>query len=128
MWDCRNLTIIDPFEQMPLQVKYPFILFVLLPQESKFDLALKVYKRAFGIVEGSHIHREEDKEACKGTVAVLRLNMALCHLKLENGLEAREECEKVLEVDNDNIKALFRKGQVSHVHLTTMPLWVLNIS
>jgi tetratricopeptide (TPR) repeat protein len=100
-------------------------------KESKFDLALKVYKRAFGIVEGSHIHREEDKEACKGTVAVLRLNMALCHLKLENGLEAREECEKVLEVDKDNIKALFRKGQVSHVpfvHLTTTLSQLLNIS
>ena len=92
------------------------------PQENKFELALKVYNRAFGVVEGTHIHKDEDKEACKDIRIVLHLNMALCHLKLDNGLEARGECNKVLELDEENIKALFRRGQVRYgvVNFATM--------
>lgn len=43
----------------------------------------------------------------------MRLNIALCYLKMNKNVEARHECERVLEVDPDNEKALFRRGQVS---------------
>lgn len=43
----------------------------------------------------------------------MHLNLALCYLKLEKVVDARHECEKVLEADPENVKALFRKGLVS---------------
>lgn len=43
----------------------------------------------------------------------MHLNLALCYLKLDKVIDARHECEKVLEADPENVKALFRKGLVS---------------
>lgn len=41
------------------------------------------------------------------------LNLALCFLKIKDHASAREACDKVLELDPDNEKALFRRGQAN---------------
>ena len=37
------------------------------------------------------------------------LNAAMCHMKLEQYIEAIEKCKKVLTKDPNNVKALFRR-------------------
>ena len=38
-------------------------------------------------------------------------NMALCHWKLNEFAQCIRSCDKALELDNDNEKCLFRRGQ-----------------
>jgi len=40
------------------------------------------------------------------------LNMALCHLKLNNNLDVVRNCEKALEMEPRNEKALYRRAMV----------------
>lgn len=39
------------------------------------------------------------------------LNLAMCHLKLLNYIDAQRYCDKALEFDEKNEKGLFRRGQ-----------------
>ena len=41
----------------------------------------------------------------------LKLNLALCHLKMSDATGAITECDKALELDPKNEKGLYRKGQ-----------------
>ena len=50
-------------------------------------------------------------ETVKTLRIVLLLNLAACQLKLEQYGNARENCTKVLELEPDNVKALYRRAQ-----------------
>ena len=92
-----------------------WLLHWLLPpsgQENKFKLALKVYTRALKIVDEEHMYKDEDKTESAAVRNTLRLNLAAALLKLNEGQEAKEHCCKVLKVDETNVKAFFRRGQV----------------
>jgi FKBP-type peptidyl-prolyl cis-trans isomerase len=77
----------------------------------KFALALKLYKRGLGIVEKSSVYKDEEKESTRVIRVMLQLNLAMCHLKLNSPVEARDACEQVIEEDEKNVKAHFRRGQ-----------------
>ena len=40
----------------------------------------------------------------------LHLNIAMCFLKLKNNHKVINNCTDALELDNDNVKALFRRA------------------
>ena len=42
-------------------------------------------------------------------------NVALCNLKLNDGIKAFKACEQALKIDPTNIKCLFRRGQAAEV-------------
>ena len=84
-------------------------------QENKFKLAHRVYTRALGIVNDEHLYKDEEKAASAEVRNTLRLNLAAVLLKLDEGLEAKEHCVKVLTNDETNVKAFFRRGQVRRV-------------
>ncbi|ETW02354.1 hypothetical protein, variant [Aphanomyces invadans] len=46
-------------------------------------------------------------------IRAVYLNLAACHLALDNGdmKKVLEYCELALQIDKDNVKALYRKGQ-----------------
>lgn len=75
-------------------------------KESKFPLALKLYERGLGLVD-----KTDDGEATKEIRLILLLNAALCQIKLNLEIEARDNCDKVIEEDPSNVKAHFRRGQ-----------------
>ena len=56
--------------------------------------------------------KEEDKVGRFELMIQARLNIALCHLKLGENINARDACSKVLELDPTSEKGLFRRGQV----------------
>ncbi|PWZ36787.1 Peptidyl-prolyl cis-trans isomerase FKBP62 [Zea mays] len=49
------------------------------------------------------------------------LNNAACKLRLNDYKEAKELCTEVLESDNTNVKALYRRAQ-AHMHLVDLDL------
>ena len=69
------------------------------------------------MVNGSYTsgagYDEEQQKKQKQLLTAMHLNKALCYLKINMNKEARKECNKVLEKDPENEKALFRRGQVS---------------
>ena len=57
---------------------------------------------------------DQDQGESKSMQLIGQLNMAACHLKLREHYRTVGCCEKALELDKDNIKAYFRRGQVCH--------------
>eukprot|EP01103_Thecamoeba_quadrilineata_P003932 TRINITY_DN13665_c0_g1_i1.p2 TRINITY_DN13665_c0_g1~~TRINITY_DN13665_c0_g1_i1.p2 ORF type:complete len:185 (-),score=46.26 TRINITY_DN13665_c0_g1_i1:618-1148(-) len=59
---------------------------------------------------------EEDLKEFKSLHAAITLNMALIHIKQENFDKALKECDQVLEIEKDNVKALYRRGLIHMNH------------
>ena len=62
----------------------------------------------------------EDEEKRKSLLLAAHLNMALCHLKIGDPMRAIQASDKALELDEKNVKGLFRRGQVKqneHINL-----------
>lgn len=49
----------------------------------------------------------------KFLTVVSYLNSALCNLKSNRHTQAKNDCESALSLEPSNVKAMFRKGEVS---------------
>ena len=58
-----------------------------------------------------NVHADEDKDKAAEIRLSLALNAAAAQLKMGENNEAIANCDKVLEGDPANVKAIFRKGQ-----------------
>lgn len=79
---------------------------------ANFTAALKKYRQIVKFLEEDTDYTDEQKVQRASLSLAAHLNCALCYLKQESWSEAREECNKALEFDNNNEKAFFRRGQV----------------
>jgi len=89
----------------------------------KYELALKQYKRIGKFLDselnltekedddGKAKSTSEEKESAKQFVLAGYLNVAACYLKLTEYADVVQACSKALEIDADNEKGLFRRGQ-----------------
>jgi len=81
-------------------------------KEGKYKDAIKSYDQALYFFE--HVFPKSDSEdfelvnQCKLPIF---LNQAACHIKEQNWSDARICCEKSLDIDENNVKAIFRRGQ-----------------
>nr|XP_011444704.2 peptidyl-prolyl cis-trans isomerase D isoform X1 [Crassostrea gigas] len=84
-------------------------------KEQKFQPAKKKYKKALRYLNevdnSMDLSDEANKEIESTFLIPVCLNLAACHLKLEEYAQAIEQCKEVLAANNRNVKALFRKGQ-----------------
>lgn len=64
-------------------------------KEGKYSLAQKLYERGVEIVSDSSVTSEEDKASVKVVKVALHLNLAACHLKMDDPTVVISECEKV---------------------------------
>ncbi|PNF36127.1 hypothetical protein B7P43_G10963 [Cryptotermes secundus] len=72
-----------------------------------------MYKKVISFLEfGSGFEGDLDAER-KALLLVGHLNLALCHLKLLEHVEARDQCDKALKLDPSSEKGLFRRGQAN---------------
>lgn len=74
-------------------------------KHEKYNLALKMYERSYGFV--NTLETIEAKDIQKA----LYLNKSLCHLKLKDFYSTETECNKALEIEPNNVKAIYRRGQ-----------------
>ncbi|CAH0763194.1 unnamed protein product [Bemisia tabaci] len=77
----------------------------------KYNLALNMYKNMITYIDSGYGFSEELEKERKSLLIAARLNCALCLLKQEKYTEAQAACKEVLDVDPNNIKALYRRGQ-----------------
>nr|QBH73887.1 fk506-binding protein [Eurycantha calcarata] len=77
----------------------------------KYQVALKMYKKMVSFLQYSTGFEGEHEKNRKRVLLSGHLNLAMCYLKLSSYLDARDHCDKALELDSTNIKALFRRGQ-----------------
>lgn len=80
-------------------------------QKGNVVYASKLYEKALSYIEYDSDFKEEEKVLRNNLTLSLRLNLALCYLKLEDHSKATNECDKALEIDPLNEKGLYRKGQ-----------------
>lgn len=82
-------------------------------KESKFNEAAECYKKGLGYFEKVWGASEEDKSRMNQVALALHLNLAACKLKTNDLRDAILECEKSLDIDENNVKAYFRRGQAN---------------
>lgn len=73
---------------------------------------MQFYKKVKKYLEYETDLQAENKEKRDSLMLATHLNIAMCLIKMENYMEARQECDKALELDEKNVKAFFRKATV----------------
>ncbi|KAL4660211.1 peptidyl-prolyl cis-trans isomerase FKBP4 [Arapaima gigas] len=77
----------------------------------KFKQAAVQYKKIVSWLEHETSLQEEDKQKAQALKLAAHLNLAMCYLKLQEQSQALENCNKALELDATNEKALFRRAE-----------------
>ena len=81
-------------------------------KQGKYELAFKKYQKALSYVNVEVDFKTDlDKAKSKKLKVPILLNMAQVQTKLKNYQDTVGYCEKVLDIDDINIKAYFRRGQ-----------------
>lgn len=80
-------------------------------KEGKYKHASVQYKRIVSWLQHESGLSEEDEKKAKSLRLAAHLNLAMCFLKLQEPNQALENCDKALELDASNEKALFRRGE-----------------
>ena len=68
--------------------------------------------QAVSLLENSRLKNDEEEIRWKSVLLKLYLNVALCSLKVGKYPVAITNSRKALELDENNVKALFRIGEV----------------
>ncbi|XP_077995368.1 inactive peptidyl-prolyl cis-trans isomerase FKBP6-like [Glandiceps talaboti] len=83
-------------------------------KEKHTKRAFGKYNEALQILENCHLKDEIEEKAMQKVLLKLYLNMALCSIKLCRSNRAITFSKKALEIDEKNVKALFRCGKAYH--------------
>lgn len=78
-------------------------------------MAVTKYKRMVDMLQHETNLEGDQKEKRNTLYRAAQLNLALVFLKTNETAEAIKHCEKVLEEDKTNVKALYRRAQVTKV-------------
>ncbi|XP_015599993.1 peptidyl-prolyl cis-trans isomerase FKBP4 isoform X2 [Cephus cinctus] len=78
---------------------------------NKYNLAIKMYKKVIEFLDYDSNYDGDLKTERNNLLVSAHLNLALCYLKTDQNVEAKDSCNKVLELSPKNEKALFRRGQ-----------------
>ncbi|CAO2192202.1 unnamed protein product [Urochloa humidicola] len=87
----------------------------------KYARASKRYEKAAKYIEYDSSFSEDEKKQSKQLKISCNLNNAACKLKLKDYKEAVKLCTKVLELDSQNVKALYRRVQ-AYIQLADLEL------
>lgn len=80
-------------------------------KEEKYTLATKQYKKIINYLDTESSLEGQEEEKRKSLLLAAHLNMSLCYLKAGEPIRAIQASDKALELDEKNVKGLFRRGQ-----------------
>lgn len=92
----------------------------------KYLKASKRYEKAAKYIEYDTNFGDEEKKQAKALKLSCNLNNAACKLKLKDYKQAEKLCTKVLEIDSNNVKALYRRAQ-AYMNVADLDLAELDI-
>eukprot|EP00258_Populus_trichocarpa_P011893 XP_002321107.3 peptidyl-prolyl cis-trans isomerase FKBP62 isoform X2 [Populus trichocarpa] len=92
----------------------------------KYERASRRYEKAAKFIEYDSSFTDEEKQQSKVLKISCKLNNAACKLKLKDYKEAEKLCSKVLELDGQNVKALYRRAQ-AYIQLVDLDLADIDI-
>lgn len=92
----------------------------------KYERASRRYEKAAKFIEYDSSFTDEEKQQSKVLKISCKLNNAACKLKLKDYKEAEKLCSKVLELDGQNVKALYRRAQ-AYIQLVDLELAEIDI-
>jgi FK506-binding protein 4/5 len=95
---------------IPVKIAQNLIQFVYLLVSHLHCFDCFSYEHALSYIKGATDFTEEQQTAANVTALACNLNSAMCHLKSKQPREAISACDKALEIDAANVKALFRRG------------------
>ncbi|CAA7404748.1 unnamed protein product [Spirodela intermedia] len=98
----------------------------VLFKQGKYAKASKRYEKAAKFIEYDTSFSEEEKKQSKVLKVSCNLNNAACKLKLRDYKQAEKLCTKVLEIESQNVKALYRRAQ-AYIHLADLDLAEIDI-
>jgi FK506-binding protein 4/5 len=81
-------------------------------KRNKYNYAIKMYQKIIDVTYDTYDYKEDLLDIRNELLLSANLNLALCFLKTQQYLEARDCCNKALELDPRNEKAFFRRGWV----------------
>uniref|UniRef100_A0A914ULF8 peptidylprolyl isomerase n=1 Tax=Plectus sambesii TaxID=2011161 RepID=A0A914ULF8_9BILA len=79
--------------------------------EGKMRLAVDKYKRVVELLEHEKELEADQQTRRNALMVAAHLNMSLVLLKEGETVASIEQCDKVLEINPDNVKALYRRAQ-----------------
>uniref|UniRef100_A0A4W4F1I4 peptidylprolyl isomerase n=1 Tax=Electrophorus electricus TaxID=8005 RepID=A0A4W4F1I4_ELEEL len=77
----------------------------------RYHHAIIQYQRIISWLEMECGVGKEQQQAIQAILLVAHLNLALCYLRLREYSQTVENCNKVMELDSENEKALYRRGE-----------------
>eukprot|EP00668_Euglena_longa_P014933 GGOE01018972.1.p1 GENE.GGOE01018972.1~~GGOE01018972.1.p1 ORF type:complete len:464 (-),score=128.36 GGOE01018972.1:219-1580(-) len=80
-------------------------------KQGKVDGAKKKYKASLDFISSDYQMSDKEKEEAKGIKVLVHLNLAACEIKKGDWKTVLEDCNKVLELQPANAKALLRRGK-----------------
>lgn len=80
-------------------------------KRARITLALERYKKVIDLFNYTDNFKEENKVKAKDLKKLCELNLAACHLKVQDYSAAKKSCTNVLKDEAGNVKALFRRAQ-----------------
>ncbi|XWS22305.1 hypothetical protein CRYUN_Cryun29cG0022400 [Craigia yunnanensis] len=87
----------------------------------RYERASKRYEKAAKFIEYDSSFNDEEKQQAKLLKVTCNLNNAACKLKLKDYKQAENLCTTVLELDDRNVKALYRRAQ-AYIQLVDLDL------
>ncbi|XP_076870564.1 peptidyl-prolyl cis-trans isomerase FKBP5 isoform X2 [Brachyhypopomus gauderio] len=80
-------------------------------KSGRYYHAIIQYQRIVSWLEMECGVGREQQQAIQALLLVAHLNLALCYLRLREYSQTVENCNKVMELDSENEKALYRRGE-----------------
>lgn len=79
----------------------------------KYKIAVRYYQRIVDYLKSEESLKDEEADKRKALLLAAHLNLAMCHLKLSEDLDACQSCDEALALNPKNEKGLFRRGMAN---------------